>query len=154
MSNYDNSIKISVQGLTEVQAKLRSMPSLLQDVLKERKTLQEIGTTLMSSATKTINAGGRPVAYKPLAPSTIAAKLRKYKKATRILVAGGTLRQSLDYEVQGGQLYLTSVDYLKYHQFTTNRKKANFPARPIWGVQETDKPEITAIILAGIKRNL
>ncbi len=154
MSNFDNSIKISFQGLTEVQAKLRQLPNTLQEVLKEHKTLQEIGTQLAASAKTTINLGGRPVAYKPLAPSTIAAKLRKYKKATRILVAGGTLRESLDYEVQGGQLYLTSVDYLKYHQFTTNRKKANFPARPIWGVQETDKPEITAIILAGVKRNL
>ncbi|NMW18057.1 MAG: hypothetical protein HKK66_03325 [Chlorobiaceae bacterium] len=151
---YKDFITINVIGIEEARARLGNIPDNIQTALTETQTLSEIGTILVGSAVKTIDAGGRPSPYKPLAASTVAAKIKKYKKNSGILIGRGTLRQSLDYEVSGGYLYLTSVGYLKYHQFEEGRTRANFPARPVWGVQEEDIPEITDIIIAGIKRNL
>ena len=154
MRSYKDFITINVIGIEEAKARIGNIPINIKAALEDQQTLAEIGTTLVASARKTIDAGGRPTPYKPLAASTIAAKMRKYKKDSGILIGRGTMRQSLDYEVNGGDLYLTSVGYLKYHQFEEDRRRANFPARPVWGVQEEDVPEITDIIIAGIKRNL
>lgn len=155
MNTYKDVISLHVTGIEEAIAKIGSpFIEKIKDALQDTKTLEDIGTTLMASATKTINAGGRPSPYKPLAASTIARRSKEGKASTKPLVHLGTMRQSLDYEVQGGTLYLTSVDYLKYHQFTENRTKARFPARPVWGVQEEDQAEIKDAIVAGIKRNL
>ncbi len=154
MRSYKDFITINVIGIEEAKARIGNIPINIKAALEDQQTLAEIGTTLVASARKTIDAGGRPTPYKPLAASTIAAKMRKYKKDSGILIGRGTMRQSLDYEVNGGDLYLTSVGYLKYHQFEEDRIRANFPARPVWGVQEEDVPEITDIIIAGVKRNL
>ena len=155
MSSYKDFISLEVTGIEEALTKVG--PAFVENIkasFTDARTLQEIGTTLMASATKTIDAGGRPAPYKPLAASTIARRSKEGKGSTKPLVHLGTMRQSLDYEVQGGTLYLTSVDYLKYHQFEEKRTKARFPARPIWGVQEEDQAEIKDAIVAGIKRNL
>ena len=154
MSSYKDFITIQVIGIEEAKARLGNIEINMKAALTDQQTLAEIGTTLVASAIKTIDAGGRPTPYKPLAASTIAAKMRKYKKDSGILIGRGTMRQSLDYEVNGEALYITSVGYLKFHQFEEGRTKARFPARPVWGVQEDDVPEITDIIIAGIKRNL
>jgi phage gpG-like protein len=155
MSAYKNFISLEVTGIEEALAKVGpAFVGKIKNTLTETMTLKDIGTTLMASAVKTINAGGRPAAYKPLAASTIARRAKEGKGSTKPLVHLGTMRQSLDYEVTGGALYLTSVDYLKYHQFEENRIKARFPARPVWGVQEEDQAEIRDAIVAGIKRNL
>ncbi len=145
-------IEIKIEGLDTARREIANFPRKIQATLRDHSVLSQIGTQMALSAKKTIDAGGRPVAYKPLAESTKAEKLRKYKKESHILVAGGQLRQSLDYEVSGGQLYLTSQSYLKYHQFEDGRKKANFPARPIWGVQDEDKPEILDIVITALKK--
>lgn len=152
---HKNFITIQDKGITDAIEKLGALPEKVDASLRDATTLAELGATLMASAVKTINAGGRPTPYKPLADSTKAAKQKKYKgKSSLILVAGGPLRQTLDYDVQGGTLFLTSVDYLKYHQFEENRVKARFPARPVWGVQDEDRDEIIDIVIAGIERNL
>ncbi len=154
MSGYKDFITVKFVGLENAIFKLSEIPNVINTALTDQQTLAEIGTTLVASAVKTIDAGGRPTPYKPLAASTIAAKMRKYKKDSGILIGRGTMRESLDYEVDDGQLYLTSVGYLKFHQFKERRTRANFPARPVWGVQEEDALNIADRIIAGIKRNL
>jgi len=152
MSN--NGIHIDLQGLQQAADQIRGMPTRIDGVLRRHSVLKQIGTQMVSSAVKTINQGGRPVAYKPLAESTKAAKLRKYKKESRILIAEGTLRESLDYDVEGGQLYLTSVEHLKYHQFDDDRQNPDtFPARPVWGVQPEDRDEIIDIVIEELKKS-
>jgi phage gpG-like protein len=155
MSAYKNFISLDVTGIEEALAKVGpAFVGKIKDALTDARTLQDIGITLMASAIKTIDASGRPTAYKPLAASTIARRAKEGKGSSKPLVHLGTMRQSLDYDVSGGSLYLTSIDYLKYHQFPENRTKARFPARPVWGVQDEDQAEIKDHIVAGIKRNL
>ena len=150
MSVYKDFILCEVTGIEEALSKVGpAFVEKIKDAFTETKTLEDIGTTLMASAVRTIDAGGRPAPYKPLAASTIASK-----KSSKILVNKGTMRQSLDYEVVKKTLYLTSEEYLTYHQFEEKRTKARFPARPVWGVQEEDQADIRDAIVAGIKRNL
>jgi phage gpG-like protein len=152
MSDIKQAIRLTLKGLEDARKEINSFPDKCRKTLKKHSVLRDIGTQLVSSAVTTIDQGGRP-AYKPLAASTIARKLKKYKgKSSRILVAGGQLRQSLDYNVTGGQLFLTSVEYLKYHQPEEGRTRATFPARPVWGVHEEDHEEITDIILSDLKK--
>ena len=154
MSGYKDFITVKIIGLEEAKFKLSEIPNVINTALKDQETLSDIGKVLLGSAVTTIRAGGRPTPYKPLAASTVAAKIRKYKKDSGILIGRGTMLDSLKYEVDGGQLYLTSVGYLKYHQFEEGRTRANFPARPVWGVKEEDALDISDKIIAGIKRNL
>ena len=144
-------IRLTFKGIEEVKKEIEAFPRKCTEALHRPRFLKRVGTVLVASAVKTLNMGGRP-AYKPLAESTKAAKLRKYKKESHILVAGGQLRQSLDYDVQNGRLFLTSIEYLKYHQFTTGRTKAKFPARPVWGVQDEDQADINAFLLEELKK--
>lgn len=164
MSDKDRFISIDIEGDEEARRYLRTMPRKVQGTLRKHTVLKQVGTQMVSSALKTINQGGRPL-YQPLAPSTIESRVRREKKKTpgrrknklgivsnQPLLVLGTLRQSLDYEVEGGRLYLTSVEYLKYHQFEEDRQSDTFPARPVWGVHDADKEEIIDIVVTDLKK--
>lgn len=58
----------------------------------------------------------------------------------------GDLHQSIGFAIQNGELYLTALSYLKYHQFKENRKKPNFPARPVFTILDDDKEFIAKTI--------
>ena len=167
MTVYKDTITIKVTGLEEVSARIANFPDRFQTVIRDDTVLKEIGTQLVLSAITTLEQGGRPTLYKPLAQSTINRRWHKQQKrnpdsrankqgivSNAPLLYNGTLRKSLDYEISGGSLFLTSVDYLKYHQFEENRTKARFPARPVWGIQEDDIPEITDIIITNLQKSL
>lgn len=141
-----DSIRIVLTGLREAINHIEAYPRKCQAVLSQHKTLRKIGTVLVASAVETYKVHGRP-AWADNAESTKARKLKKYKKPSGILVETGQLRQSLDYDVEGGQLFLSSAGHLKYHQFEEDRTKATFPARPVWGVHEDDIADINEIII-------
>ena len=147
-------ITVRIIGLDEAEKRTADFPVVLTRTLEHPQVLRRIGKVLSASGKQTITEGGRPVKYKPRAESTKAAKLRKYKTDSGILIGSGTLRNSLDYEQEGSDLYLTSVEYLKYHQFEKGRTKAKFPARPVWGVHDEDQEEITDIILDKLSETL
>ena len=163
MSDKDRFISIDIEGDDEARRYLNNQPRRIQSTLRKHTVLKQVGMQMRASALKTINQGGRPL-YQPLAPSTIANRVRREKKKTpgrrknklgivsnQPLIVLGTLRQSLDYEVEGGKLYLTSVEYLKYHQFEEDRQPDTFPARPVWGVHDEDEEEIIDIIITDLK---
>ncbi len=162
----DKFIGIDIKGSDEARRYLRTMPRKVQATLQKHTVLKQVGTQMVSSALTTINQGGRPL-YRPLAASTIEGRSRREKKKTpgqrknplgivsnQPLIVLGTLRQSLDYEVDGGRLFLTSVDYLKYHQFLEDRKPDTFPARPVWGIHPEDEEEIVDIVLFDLEKQV
>ncbi len=167
MSGYKDFISINIIGLDEAVSRLNALPATVDDALHSQSVLEGIGGVLQTSARQTVDEGGRPTRYKPLAQSTINRRWYKeqrkapgQRKNKQGIVSNdplndtGELYQSLKTEFSGGALYLVSKGYLKYHQFEDGRTKARFPARPVWGVQDEDNAEITDIIVAGIQRNL
>ncbi|NTV01479.1 MAG: hypothetical protein HGB04_01650 [Chlorobiaceae bacterium] len=154
----DPIIRINISGLPDAQDKIMRIPSLINRVIKDPDTLTDIGRTLLTSARTTLEQGGRPL-YKPLAQSTINRRWGKEQKlspsrrsnrqgivSNQPLNNTGRLIQSLGFSIEGDGLYLTSVDYLKYHQWEEGRIKARFPARPVWGVHDDDRDKIADII--------
>ena len=139
---------IRIEGLDQLAKRVDAIPDVVTRTLREPTVLRQVGTVLAASGEQTITEGGRP-AWKPLAASTIARK-----GSSKPLIDKGTLRNSLDYEVEGSNLYLTSLGVLKYHQFEKDRVKAKFPARPVWGAQEEDIADITDIILDKLSESL
>ncbi len=152
-------LSIKIIGLTEAESLIKSLPTLFKAVLNDSDTLTGIGTVLKASAITTLDQGGRPL-YKPLAQSTINQRWHKEQKrvpgnranrqgivSNQPMENTGILRNSLTYTVSGNSLTLDSVGYLKYHQFEEGRVKARFPARPVWGVHDEDKADITDIII-------
>ncbi|MEI6652561.1 MAG: phage virion morphogenesis protein [Chlorobiaceae bacterium] len=167
MSGYKDFISVNIIGLDEAVSRLNALPATIDAALHERTVLEGIGGVLQTSARQTIDEGGRPTRYKPLAQSTINRRWNKEQKKAPVqrknkqgivsndpLNNTGELYQSLRSEFSDGELFLVSKGYLKYHQFEEGRTKARFPARPVWGVQDEDNAEITDIIVAGIQRNL
>jgi phage gpG-like protein len=144
-------VTIKVKGLSEARDYIQQLPERIHQLKSDQTVLKEIGTQLRGSAIRNINMSGFGYfPYKPLAESTLRERARK-KQGSKPLVREGTLRLSLDYEVSGGELFLNSVDYLKYHQFTEDRVKAKFPARPVWGVHQEDMEEIADILMSRLQ---
>lgn len=139
---------IRIEGLDDAIRRIEDIPNAVQRAFKSPQVLHGVGKILRGSGKRTVTQGGRP-AWKPLAASTIARK-----GSSKPLIDKGTLRNSLDYEVEGGELYLAAAGYLKYHQFREGRTAARFPARPVWGVQEEDLEDITDIILDKLSESL
>lgn len=139
---------IRIEGLDHLEQRVKGIPDVVTRALESPQVLRQIGAVLAASAEQTVTESGRP-AWKPLAASTIARK-----GSSKPLIDKGTLRNSLDYEIESGELYLTSVGYLKYHQFEEDRVKAKFPARPVWGVHDEDQEEITDIIIDKLSESL
>lgn len=142
-------IKITLIGLDDAIRHIKNYPQKCAGVLRQHKTLRKIGTVLVASAVETYQLQGRPK-WADNADSTKARKLAKYKKLSGIMVATGQTRQSLDYDVDGGKLYLTAAGQLKYNQFTEDRTKTKAPARPVWGVHPDDLDDIRDIIIEDI----
>jgi phage gpG-like protein len=144
-------IKVTIIGLDDARQYVTDLPGKIQGLAKDQQVLKEIGTQLRGSAIRTINMSGYGYSpYKPLAQSTLRKRAAE-KTGSKPLIRHGTLRNSLDYELDGGDLYLVSVDYLKYHQWTEDRTKARFPARPVWGVFDDDIDEISDIVLSRLE---
>ncbi len=160
---YRNWVSVEIIGLKEALEKFHNLPLDIDAALHDRDILEGIGGVLVTSARKTIDEGGRPTRYKPLAQSTINQRWNREQKKSpgqRINKLGivsnaplnrtGKMYNSLDSEYSEKELYLISEGYLKYHQFDERRTKARFPTRPVWGIQEEDHPVIVDIITTGV----
>jgi phage gpG-like protein len=129
MSATPDFIHLTFRGLREAVKYVEDYPKRVQRALKDPATLREVGQVLVSDSVRHFGEGGKPK-WAPLKASTIAAKLKRYKKASAPMVATGQLRQSLDYDVKSGALYLTSAAHLKYHQWPDGRS-GKLPMRPV-----------------------
>lgn len=138
------SIKIDDSDFRHLEAKVKLLPTAIQD----SRFLKQAGMALVSTAKQNINEGSPNghTSYQILKPNTIKQKQR-LGLSSAPLKRSGVLMQSIDSEVSGG-LYLTSVDYAKYHQFGTKR----MPTRPIFSVREDTMQSIqTALELTLVR---
>jgi phage gpG-like protein len=97
-------------------------------VSADPRTLQIVGEVLVSSAQRSIDAGGRykragsfeggSKKFEPLTNFSAAFKSAKGKSPSNLLRESGRLRSSITYEVRGNRLLVGSnVVYAGIHQF-------------------------------------
>lgn len=147
-----DTLTITLDGLDNAIRHIKNYPQKCQAILRKHTTLRKIGTVLVASAVETYQLQGRPK-WADNAASTKARKLAKYKKLSGIMIETGQTRQSLDYDVEGSQLYLTAAGQLKYNQSQDDRTKTKTPARPVWGIHPDDLSDIKDIIIDDLTQN-
>ena len=144
-------LTIEIPALVAALRQLQNFERRLQSVLEDERVLRPIGIQLVETAKTNIDEGGRPNAFKPLAPATKAARA-KQGFDDRPMFKTGDLQQSLDFETSGGELYLTALDYLKYHQFNEDRQNPDtFPARPVFTILPDDEQFIAQKITQNLR---
>lgn len=128
-------MQVTIQD-EELNRVLSKMSSKVKDL---RPVMRDIANLLLESIQKNFKAEGRPVKWKPLAPSTIANKVKRKGTWKPILVDTGLLRKSNNTDY--GKNYAKVVNPIKYgiyHQMGTKK----MPARPFMVLQEKDKANI------------
>lgn len=144
-------LTIEIPTLVSALRELRNFEHRLQTALEDERVLRPIGIQLVETAKTNIDEGGRPTPFKPLAPATKAARAKKGYD-DRPMFKTGDLQQSLDFETSDSELFLTALDYLKYHQFDDDRQNPDtFPARPVFTILDEDEEFITEKITDYLK---
>ena len=147
-------VEFNQDDLRKLQNFERQVPHIFQDV----RLRKSIGQLLASQAKENINQG-TPDGRTPY--HALNAKYEKYKGFSAILVGrkknnqtrrgvtnnrgvmSGKLRQSIHFQVGPGEtIFMTSMNYGKYHQFGTDK----MPARPIFSIRAENYPDIMDFI--------
>lgn len=106
--------------------------------------LAQYGVFILQAIDKTFRAQGRP-AWQPLAPSTIADRLREGYGAGPILQRDGSLRRGFKTTVRRRSLQLTnSMSYFPYHQY--GGRDGRPPKRPMVVILRGHRARLTELI--------
>jgi len=134
-------MKVEVND-TEVQVMLGNVLKRVSDM---RPAMRDISILLKESVKKNFEAEGRPKKWKPLAPSTIASKVKRKGTWRPILVDTGKLRASNTPSYGAKWAKLTNAvkgNYGWKHQYGTGK----IPARPFMMIQDEDIPRIIDVL--------
>lgn len=128
-------IKINLKNITPLAAKLGGLKKAIETATKDPGFLKSVGQLLVSRGKQNLEDGGPPtVSWPLLAESTRKEKQRK-GYSLKPLQREGLLKGSLLYQVSGG-LYVSGLEYLKYHQ--SDEPRAKLPERKVYTVESGD----------------
>ncbi|MBW1779057.1 MAG: phage virion morphogenesis protein [Deltaproteobacteria bacterium] len=138
----------------EIKVDTSDLEKLLSGLLKRMDDLSGpmavLGETVLASIQENFEAGGRPTAWEPLAPSTIEERTRKDKWPGRILVRTGGLTGSISYEAFSDKAVVSANKvYAAIHHFggkAGRGRKTTIPARPFMMIQDEDLAEMQEAI--------
>lgn len=130
-------ITIKIDG-KQLTAKLGNLKRAIDGATKDPAFLNSAGQLLKSRADQNLEDGGSPTVSWPL----LAQKTREQKLnhpegpySLKPLQREGLLKRSLSWEVTGG-LYVSGLDYLKYHQ--SDEPRTVIPERKVYTVEPDD----------------
>jgi phage gpG-like protein len=139
--------KTDLQKLTRLQERI---PHLIEDP----RLKKSIGQLLAAQAKRNINeqSPDGSSTYKALLPKTVRQKgfatvligrkadtTTKKGRTNNSGVNSGVLRKSIDFELGSRDIiYLTAINYAKYHQFGTK----DLPVRPIFTIRRENTQDI------------
>ena len=129
----------------------KELNRLLKKVDNQDSALNEIGNYLVESTEQRFDDMQAPdgQAWEPLSETTLSRK----KRTDKILFEGGTLAETLTYQLNGNELQVGSnMEYAAMHQFggTTSPfsmfPNQEIPARPFLGLAPFERDEIMDIL--------
>lgn len=136
--------------------RFKAMQKQLPELVYDEKLKKNIGTLLAATGKTNIDEGR----YDTDKPYTALAQKTKDRKgfdsvligAKKLNVKSGVLRNSLSYKLGSKDtIYLTAMDYAKYHQFE-DRGKSTAPYRPIFSLRKEDVQDVMRFITNAFKR--
>lgn len=144
-------IKLELKNITPLAAKLGGLKKEIDTITRDSGFLKSTGQLLASRGKQNLEDGGHGgQSYELLAESTRKQK-QKQGYSLKPLQRTGLMKQSLEYEVSGG-LYMTGVDYIKYHQSDEPREK--LPQRKVFTVEDDDLLDIQDFLIRRFERKI
>lgn len=137
-------LKLDFKNITPLAAKLGNLKKEIANITRDPGFLKSTGQLLASRGKQNLEDGGHGgKSYELLAESTRKQK-EKQGFSLKPLQRTGLMKQSLEFEVSGG-LYMTGVDYIKYHQSDEPREK--LPQRKVFTVEDDDLLDIQDFLI-------
>ena len=135
------SIKLDSKQLAPTLGKIKRE---INTITRDTRFLKSTGQLLASRGKQNLEDGGTGgKSYELLAESTRKQK-QKQGYSLKPLQRTGLMKQSVEYEVTGG-LYMTGLEYIKYHQSDEPREK--LPQRKIFTVEPDDLLDIQDFLI-------
>ncbi len=135
------SIKLDSKQLAPTLGKIKRE---INTITRDPGFLKSTGQLLASRGKQNLEDGGAGgKSYELLAESTRKQK-QKQGYSLKPLQRTGLMKQSVEYEVTGG-LYMTGLEYIKYHQSDEPREK--LPQRKIFTVEPDDLLDIQDFLI-------
>lgn len=140
-------ITVNLGNVKEVTETIKKAQDFVLSATTDPKFLDKAGFILSASATRNISDGeANGTTYTVLKESTLKQKLKKDKNGksytSQPLLRTGELRKSINYNINGGSLLMSMLDYGEYHQTGT----PNMAKRLIFAPDSTDIDEIEDVL--------
>ncbi len=137
-------IKIEFKNITPLAAKLGGLKKAIETATKDPGFLKSVGQLLVSRGKQNLEDGGSPTESWPLLAESTRKQKQKLGYSLKPLQREGLLKRSLNYEVTGG-LYVSGLDYLKYHQ--SDEPRTRLPERKVYTVESDDMLDIRDFLI-------
>lgn len=144
-------IKLEFKNITPLAAKLGGLKREIDTIAKQPDFLKSVGQLLVSRGKQNLEDGGSPTVSWPLLAESTRKQKEKKGFSLKPLQREGYLKRSLNYEVTGG-LYVSGLDYLKYHQSDEPRTK--LPERKVYTVESDDLLDIQDFLIRRFERKI
>lgn len=144
-------LKIDFKNITPLAAKLGGLKKAIDTATKDQGFLKSVGQLLVSRGKQNMEDGGSPSVSWPLLAESTRKQKQKLGYSLKPLQREGLLKRSLNYEVSGG-LYVSGLDYLKYHQSDEPRTK--LPERKVYTVESDDLLDIQDFLVRRFERKI
>ena len=144
-------LKLELKNISPLAAKLGRLKDAVATATKDPAFLKSVGQLLVSRGKQNLEDGGSPSVSWPLLAESTRKQKQKQGYSLKPLQREGLLKRSLNYEVTGG-LYVSGVDYLKYHQSDEPRTK--LPERKVYTVESDDMLDIQDFLVRRFEKKL
>jgi phage gpG-like protein len=131
-------IEIKV-NTSQLSAKLGNLKKAIDTAAKDPGFLKSTGQLLVTRGKQNLEQGGSPTVSWPLLAESTRKQKAKQGYSLKPLQREGLLKRSLSFEVAGG-LYVSGLDYLKYHQ--SDEPRTVIPERKVYTVEPDDYLDI------------
>ena len=144
-------LKLDFKNISPLAAKLGKLKDAVATATKDPGFLKSVGQLLVSRGKQNMEDGGSPTVSWPLLAESTRKQKQKQGYSLKPLQREGLLKRSLNYEVTGG-LYVSGLDYLKYHQSDEPRTK--IPERKVYTVESDDLLDIQDFLIRRFEKKL
>jgi phage gpG-like protein len=144
-------LKLDLKNISPLAAKLGNLKQAVDTATKNPDFLKSVGQLLVSRGKQNMEDGGSPTVSWPLLAESTRKQKEKKGYSLKPLQREGLLKRSLSWEVSGG-LYVSGLDYLKYHQSDEPRTK--IPERKVYTVESDDLLDIQDFLIRRFEKKL
>lgn len=137
-------IKIEFKNITPLAARLGNLKKAVETATKDPGFLKSVGQLLVTRGKQNLEDGGSPTISWPLLAESTKKQKAKQGYSLKPLQREGLLKRSLSWEVDGG-LYVSGLDYLKYHQ--SDEPRTRLPERKVYTVESDDMLDIRDFLI-------